>query len=336
MPLLEPRKTLLPIEYQELVDATDRQNAVHWTHHEFNINDSIVDFRTKLNDTEQHFITCVLRGFTQAELIIEEHWARIASWFPLPEVMFFASTAASMEVVHLRFYSLIDTSLGLEKEMEDFSQHKEVKDKLDVLINCKTDSLEDRAVSLAVFSAFAEGVSLFSNFMGLLSFNKRNLLKSIGKGLLYSIRDENLHSSTGIYLFKTLIKENNYLWTDELKKKIYDAARLTVQLEDSFIERAFEKGPVEGITLKELKNYIRHRANNKLIELGLKTNWKNIDKELLEKISWFGVYAGGIQSSDFFAGRELSYSKNIADFSKIWEKRDAERLMLVENKETNG
>lgn len=128
-----------------------------------------------------------------------------------------------------------------------------------------------------------------------------------------------LHSDAGCWLFQTFIKEYPEVMTDKLKEEIYDAARLTVELEDNFISKAFELGVPDGLTEKDLKNFIRFRTNTKLGDLGLKKVWKNLDKESLERMSWFDVISAGTSHSDFFSSRIDSYAKGVIDFSNIWE-----------------
>jgi ribonucleoside-diphosphate reductase beta chain len=106
---------------------------------------------------------------------------------------------------------------------------------------------------------------------------------------------------------------------DDLKKSIYQAARDTVDLEDAFINKAFELGPIEGLDPADLKAFIRHRANTKLQDLGLKMNYKNIDKEALSRMAWFDVMSAGVSHADFFAQRVTDYSKGTVDFTKIWD-----------------
>ncbi len=128
-----------------------------------------------------------------------------------------------------------------------------------------------------------------------------------------------LHSDAGCWLFRTLIKEFPEIWTDSLKKDIYEAARLTIELEDSFISKAFSFGEIQGITESQLKNFIRFRANTKLEDLGLKKNWKNIDKKEIDNMAWFDVLSAGVSHGDFFAIKVDSYSKGTVDFSTIWD-----------------
>jgi ribonucleoside-diphosphate reductase beta chain len=144
-------------------------------------------------------------------------------------------------------------------------------------------------------------------------------MKGLGQIIAFSIKDESLHSEAGCWLFRVLIKEFPDIWTDELKKLIYDAARTTIDLEDAFIDKAFSLGEIEGLSVKDLKQFIRYRCNTKLEDLGLKKNWKNIDKESLQRMEWFDIMSAGVNHADFFASRVSDYSKGNTDFTGVWE-----------------
>jgi hypothetical protein len=92
-----------------------------------------------------------------------------------------------------------------------------------------------------------------------------------------------------------------------------------VDMMDEFIDKAFELGDMEGLSKDDLKNYIRFRANTKLQDLGLKTNWKAVKKESIENMMWFDILSNGVEMQDFFAGRVSSYSKGTIDWSKMYE-----------------
>ena len=126
---------------------------------------------------------------------------------------------------------------------------------------------QEVAKSLAIFSAFAEGVSLYSSFAVLYSFQMRNLLKGVGQQMKWSVRDESLHSRMGCRLFNHMCEEYPEL-RKESKNSIYDAAKIIVDLEEKFIDKMFEMGDLENLTASDLKQFIRQRTNDKLRELG--------------------------------------------------------------------
>jgi ribonucleoside-diphosphate reductase beta chain len=327
MNLLSKRQTYKPFIYEKAYEYWMKQQNVHWLHSEIAMSSDLQDWKLDLSETEKDVVGGVLKGFVQTEIVVNDYWTRlVGKWFRHPEIVMMASCFGNMETIHTVAYAYLNDSLGLH-DYDAFLQEPTAKAKIDrlLLINDEDGKDEigesyrrDIARSLAIFSGFTEGVSLFSSFAILLNFSRFNKLKGIGQIISFSIRDESLHSEAGCWLFRQFINENQDLWTDDLKKEIYNAARITVALEDSFIDKVFEKGNVEGIDPKDLKQFIRHRANVKLGDLGLKTNWKNIDQEALSRMSWFDFLSSGVESQDFFAQRVSDYSKGNIDFDNIF------------------
>lgn len=320
MSLLVARPEFMPFEYPKAYDYWLKQQQAHWLHTEIPLSSDIDDFKSKLTDAERQLVGQILKGFASTEVFINEYWSRgPGKWFKKPEIQMMASTFASFESIHAQAYAYLNTELGLT-DFKAFLTDESTKAKIDRLINTPGKSGRDICRSLAIFSAFNENVSLFSSFAILLNFKRFNKLKGIGTIIEWSIRDEALHAEAGMWLFNTFISENPDIWDDDLKKDIYDAARLTIKLEDDFIDKAFECGPVEGISAYDLKQFMRHRCNTSLVDIGLKKNWKNLDVDAVKNItSWFDVLGSGNQFSDFFAVKSTNYSKSAVSFDKIWE-----------------
>jgi ribonucleoside-diphosphate reductase beta chain len=320
MTLLDPRAAYAPFEYDKAFNYWELQQQSHWLHTEISMASDINDWKINLTDAEKNVIGHILKGFTQSEVFIQEYWSQmVANWFKKPEIQMMSASFASMESIHAVAYAYLNQSLGLE-DFDAFLHEPTAKAKIDRLMGTKGKSKTDIARSLAIFSAFNEGVNLFSSFAVLLNFSRFNKLKGVGQIIAFSIKDESLHSEAGCWLFRTLIQEFPDIWKDDLKKEIYEAARLTIELEDNFINKAFSFGEIEGLTAEDLKSFIRHRANTKLEDLGLKKNWKNIDKEAIERMSWFDVLSAGASIQDFFAGRVDQYSRGTISFDNIWDK----------------
>ena len=165
------------------------------------------------------------------------------------------------------------------------------------------------AKSLAIFSAFTEGVNLFSSFAVLLSFKMRNKLKGVGQIVEWSIRDESMHSDAGCWLFRTLIEENPELKTPELEAAINEAALLSLKLELDFIDKVYELGDLEGCNKYDLQHFIKNRVNTKLADLGYKPIVSDVDMNAVGRMKWFDHLSAGKQHTDFFANRVTNYSK---------------------------
>lgn len=319
MGLVDGRLVYAPIIYEQAMNYWLKQQQAFWLHTEINMSSDLMDWETKLTQAEKNLVGQVLKGFTQVEVVVSDYWRRVSEWFPHPEISMMAAAFSNMESIHTRAYAYLNDTLGLT-DYSAFLQDPASKAKIDNLIDTKDKDLMARAKSLAVFSGFAEGVSLFSSFAILMNFSRFNKLKGVGQIVAFSVKDESLHAEAGSWLFRTLIKENPDLWVDDFKKDIYEAARIAVKLEDDFIDKAFELGPVEGLNPQDLKNFIRHRANTRLSDLGLKTNWKTLDKDSVERVSsWFTLMTAGVEHQDFFAAQPAAYSRGTVDFSKIFE-----------------
>ena len=213
---------------------------------------------------------------------------------------------AAMETVHVAAYSHLLDTIGMpESEYSAFMKYKEMKDKYDYMQGFNVNSKEDIAKTVAVFSAFTEGLQLFASFAILLNFPRHNKMKGMGQIVTWSVRDETLHCNSMIRIFKEFIKENPEIWTPKLKKELYEACRIIVEHEDAFIDLAFEMGPMEGLTAQEVKDYIRFIANRRLDQLGLEPIYK-VEKNPL---GWLDTMLNAVEHMNFFEGRATEYSK---------------------------
>lgn len=324
MSLTQKREVYKPFEYPKAFEFFEKQQQAHWLPTEVSMAGDINDWKTELNEVEKSVVGNVLKGFTQAEIHVEDYWSnKVAKWFKKPEIQMMANTFAGMEAIHMWGYSYLNDSLGLD-DYAAFMEDKSTMAKLDRLKVIKGSTIEDKARSLAIFSGFTEGVHLFSSFAILLNFSRFNKLKGVGQIVTWSIRDESLHSEAGCWLFRQFCSENPGV-KEQIESDIYEAARLTVKLEDDFIDmcfgdaeikdqelkKMFNVSPVEGLDKDDLKQYIRHRTNTKLQDLGYNSNWRNIDKEAIKRLEWFDALSAGVEFQDFFAQRVTTYSKGV-------------------------
>ena len=250
------------------------------------------------------------------ELSNAETQKEIVNEFPKPEIQAMARVFADFESIQAEAYARLNEELGLD-DFQAFLEDETSKAKIERLIETPGETLEERALSLAIFSAFTEGVNLFSSFAILMSFQLRNLMKGTGQIVEWSVRDESLHSKAGCWLFRTLLEEQPELNNNRLRDAVIEACQISVQLEFDFIDKAFEMGAVDGLNVDQLKNFIKARANEKIIELGYKAIYNDIDPNLLKQIEWFGHLTSGKTHQDFFAGRVTSYSKSTADWDDL-------------------
>jgi ribonucleoside-diphosphate reductase beta chain len=315
--ITEVRNFYKPFEYQQAFDFYKDQHRVHWLADEVPLASDLGDWKGKLTEPEKNLIGNILKSFAQTEVHVNDYWStKVSVWFPKPEIQAMARVFADFESIHAEAYARLNEELGLD-DFQAFLEDETSKAKIERLIETPGETLEERALSLAIFSAFTEGVNLFSSFAILMSFQLRNLMKGTGQIVEWSVRDESLHSKAGCWLFRTLLEEQSELNTEQLRKAVIEACQISVQLEFDFIDKAFEMGAVDGLNVDQLKNFIKARANEKMVELGYKAIYNDIDPNLLKQIEWFGHLTSGKTHQDFFAGRVTSYSKSTADWDDL-------------------
>ena len=314
MSLLKERVVYKPFEYPKAYDYWLKQQQAHWLHTEVPMAQDVTDWKSNMKDHEKNVVGQILKGFAQTETIVNDYWSTLVTkWFRKPEVIMMGTTLGSSETIHAEAYSLLNEQLGLDNFAE-FLEDETTAAKIEALMAVRdnddgTANWHERAKSLAIFSAFTEGVNLFSSFAVLLSFKLQNKLKGVGQIVEWSIRDESLHSEAGCWLFRTLIKENPDLNTPELEAAINEAALLSLQLELNFIEKVYELGDLEGCSKYNLTNFIKNRVNTKLADLGYQPILTDVDMSAVNEMKWFDVLSAGKQHTDFFANRVTNYSK---------------------------
>ena len=312
--ITKERVVYKPFEYPEAHDYWMKQQQAHWLHTEVPMMSDVTDWKQNLTDTEKNIIGSILKGFAQTETVVNDYWSGLVTkWFRKPEIIKMAVTFGAFETIHAEAYSLLNEELGLD-DFSEFLEDETTMAKIENLMNVRdnmdgTPDWTERAKSLAIFSAFTEGVNLFSSFAVLLSFKMRNKLKGVGQIVEWSIRDESMHSDAGCWLFRTLIKENPHLNTPELEAAINEAALLSLQLELDFIEKVYELGDLEGCSKYNLINFIKNRVNTKLGDLGYNPIILDVDMKAVNEMKWFDALSAGKQHTDFFANRVTNYSK---------------------------
>lgn len=305
MSLLEESKTYKPFVYPWAVDLVKKHEEIHWVEDEAELSEDVQEWRTKLNDEEKEFITHVLRLFTQSDVQVGANYHDfLIPKFKNNEIRNMLASFANREGVHQRAYALLNDTLGLpEEDFHKFLEYTEMADKIEFMQDNNVSTHQGLALALAQ-SVFNEGMSLFASFVMLLNFQRFGKMKGMGTIVEWSIRDESIHVQGNAKLFRTFCDEHPRIVTDELKSKIYQMSKDSVALEDKFIKLAFKGNAIEGITEKEVKQYIRHIADRRLLQLGMKTKFNVKDNP----IPWLDWVLNGASHDNFFEKRVTEYS----------------------------
>lgn len=316
------------IDYPEFNTIADEQMHSFWAHDEPNVEDDIADLRINMSEAEKHGIIEVLKLFTHYEMRAgDDYWSnRIMRTFKRPEIQRMATMFSCVEMnSHAPFYNKINEVLYLDNE-EFYSDWKGVEvlqERMKFIADVVKN--EDDLLSIGAFT-FIEGVVLYSSFSFIKHFQAqecgKDYIKNICRGVNLSVNDENAHAVGGALLFRTILKEREL--SDEDLEALYtymqDLGRIAYEHEVQIIDRIFEKGEIKGITKQNMKDFVKHRVNVCLSELGIPPIY---DKEELDGFieSWFYKNINSIQFSDFFTGSGSEYHIDWSEtsFGSVWE-----------------
>ena len=322
MGLFDKRIPYKPFEFPEYyTEGWLKQAQAMWLHTEIPMQGDVKDWKEKLSEKEKNLVGNILLGFAQTECAVSDYWTqKVTKWFPKHEIQQMAMMFGSQETIHAVAYSYLNETLGLEN-YEAFLQEPATMERFNNMVDYNGHNPRYIGCSLAVFSAFAEGVSLYSAFAVLYSFQLRNLLKGIGQQMKWSVRDESLHSKMGCKLFRDMCYEDHNLLED-CRGEIMKAATSMLQAEENYIDKMFEMGDIANLKKHDLKQFIRKRLNEKLFELGYVDlgSYFPYEESAAKNLDWFYHLTGGTTHTDFFAMRPTDYSKanESEDFQNIW------------------
>ena len=316
------RDSFKPFYYPWAYDAWLKHEQSHWLHTEVPMAEDVKDWKKKLTEEEKLFLTNIFRFFTQGDIDVAGGYVNnYLPYFPQPEIRMMLCGFAAREALHIAAYSHLIETLGMpESTYAEFFEYQEMREKHEYVleISSKNGTKESTATHIAVFSAFTEGMQLFSSFIMLLNFARHGKMKGMGQIVTWSIVDETQHAEGMIKLFRTYIEENREIWNDELKSKIYIIAEKMVELEDKFIDLAFQQNEMEGLTASDVKQYIRYIADRRLISLGMKGIFK-VKKNPLPLVE---EMINAPTHTNFFENRATDYAKGAltGKWDDVWGK----------------
>lgn len=316
--LTDERTYFKPFNYPWAYDAWLKHEQSHWLHTEVPMLEDTKDWKQKLTSNEKHFLTQIFRFFTQGDIDVAGGYIKTyLPFFPQPEIRMMLAGFAAREALHVAAYSHLIETLGMSEDTyNEFLNYQAMKEKHDYLTKFTKSDKKRIAQNIAAFSAFTEGMQLFSSFIMLLNFPRHGKMKGMGQIITWSIVDETQHAEAMIKLFRTYIEENRELWNDELKSEIYTIATKMVELEDQFIDLAFEVGQMENLTSEDVKKYIRYIADRRLISLGMKGIFKVKKNPLL----WVEEMINAPTHTNFFENRATDYAKGAltGSWDQVW------------------
>jgi len=308
-----PRVNILPYEYPQLLAYKDAIRHSYWIDTEFNFTEDIQDFKVTLSSQERDVIKKTMLAIAQIEVNVKTFWADMYKRMPITEVGDVGMTFAESEVRHKDAYARLLRILGLEKEFQNVIEVPAIKGRLKYLkkylngTRSKDDKMYTKSVLL--FSLFIEHVSLFSQFLIMMSFNKdKNVLKGISNVVEATSKEEEIHGNFGAEIINIIKKENPGWFDEEFEELIYSACKKAYIAECGILDWIFEKGELKFLSKETIQNFIKNRFNNSLEKIGMESIFE-VDSELLKCTEWFDIEILGTKEGDFFYKKSVDYNK---------------------------
>lgn len=307
------RLNLKPYEYPSLAEYKEAIQHSYWLHTEFNYTSDIHDFKVNVNEAERNAIKNSMLAIAQVEVAVKSFWGDLYHRMPKPEIGSVGYTFAESEVRHHDAYSHLLEILGLNNEFEKLKDIPELMQRVDYLtksnVLAKTGSNRDFTLSLLLFSLFIEHVSLFSQFLIIMSFNKyKNLFKGMSNAIEATSKEEQIHGLFGIELINVIREEHPEWFDDDMKNEIIKACKLAYSSEEIVIDWIYEKGDLDFMPKQIVKEFVKNRLNNSLVSVGYEAIFE-VDEKAVEDTDWFDDEVVATKHVDFFVKRSINYSK---------------------------
>lgn len=310
--ILAGRTVFKPFQYEKLYDLFVLHERIHWTPSEIvtEFAEDTKDFNYRMTENEKRFIIEISKFFTQADVDVLGGYVAFQQVFNnCPEAAMLLSSIAAREAVHADAYSTMNTAIGLPDTVyHEFMQYAEMREKHDYVSDFDLTTVNGIARALALYGLFTEGVQLFASFAMLMNFSRFGKMKGMTKVVTWSIRDEQVHIDACVELYKILMNEYpDLIDKNELEEEVIRTARTMVELEDAFIDRAFElaNNDLPDITKEQTSQFIRWLCNDRLARLGLPAQYPGATNPF----PWIVDVMYAKEHQNFFEGKSTEYTK---------------------------
>jgi len=311
--IFEPRVNILPYEYPQLLAYKDAIRHSYWIDTEYNFTTDIDDFRVKVTDEEREVIKRTMLAIAQIEVNVKTFWADMYKRMPITEIGDVGMTFAESEVRHKDAYARLLRILGLEEEFRTVIDIPAIGNRIKYLkkyldgSRSKDNKMYTKSVLL--FSLFIEHVSLFSQFLIMMSFNKeKNLFKGISNVVEATSKEEDIHGNFGVEIINIIKAENPEWFDQEFEDLINSACEKAYAAECGILDWIFENGELDFLPKETIKNFIKNRFNNSLRKIGMHPLF-NVYQDLLDQIHCFEVEITATKEGDFFYKKQIDYNK---------------------------
>jgi ribonucleoside-diphosphate reductase beta chain len=314
--IFQKRVSLKPHEYPELAEYANSIRHSYWLHTEFNYTSDINDFLARISPFEKQVISRAMLAIAQIEVNVKTFWGDIYKKMPKPEIGAVGYTFAESEVRHADAYSHLIELLNLNHEFAALTEVPVIKERIKYLTSvtesAKTEDLSEYAKSVLLFSLFIENVSLFSQFLIIMSFNKhKNTFKGISNAVEATSKEEQVHALFGIEIINIIQKEHPEWFTDEYRAQVLQLCREAYDAEAKVVDWIYEGDDLPFLPKEVVLEFIKVRFNKSLQAVKMPLAF-DIDETLASESDWFDIEVLTTKHTDFFHKRSVNYNKKSA------------------------
>lgn len=316
--IFKKRINLKPYEYPQLLEFIDAIRFSYWIHTEFNYTSDIQDIKTQMTEGEASIIKNAMLAIAQIEVAVKTFWGNIYSKMPKPEIQSVGATFSESEVRHADAYSNLIELLGLNDEFEKLIEIPVIKERISYLDKTNKEIVENKEYfhKIILFTMFIENVSLFSQFLIMMSFNRhKNMLKGISNAVEATSKEEDIHARFGFEIVN-IIKQEHPEWFDkETISLIIERSKEAYLSESAIVDWIYGEEDLNFLPKYDVKEFIKDRINQSLVAIGIEKLFKT-DNDSLNKTKWFVEETLSTKNTDFFMKRSTAYSKKNKSFTE--------------------
>jgi ribonucleoside-diphosphate reductase beta chain len=316
--IFRKRTNLKPYEYPQLIEYLDAIRHSYWVHSEFNYSSDVQDMKVRMKPEEAEIVKKAMLAIAQIEVQVKTFWAKIGDKMPKPEVQAVGITFGESEVRHADAYSNLLEIMGLNEEFKTLVDVPAIKKRIEYLeqsIQTPVDN-KDYFYKVILFSMFVENVSLFSQFLIMMAFNKhKNLLKGISNAVEATSKEEDVHARFGFELVNIIKQENPSWWDKETIANVNRLCKDAYKAESAIVDWIYGEYDLDFLPKETVKEFLKHRFNQSLKSIGLKSLYE-VDEKAIKDTEWFVEEILSTKNIDFFVKRSTAYSKKTKSFSE--------------------
>ena len=308
--------SLLPVQDPELYKLYETAVRTFWTHDEVDLVNDIVQWKENLTDEERTFLSHVLGFFVQADQLVNINLGDrfLQDIETIPDryrkyCRLFYNAQLMIEDIHTLSYETMLNEFISDPKLNDHFKRSIanipcITKKAEWAAQYIDDKESGFSIRLIAF-AILEGIFFSGSFCSIFWMEQKNLMRGLSQFNKFISRDENLHYTFALTLFRKL-RDDPSIEFDINNDTIIEMINRAVDIETEFINQSIPCAMI-GMNADLMSQYIKYVADQLLKDIQLEPIFK-VDNPFS-----FMVSLGVPDKANFFEIRSTTYSKPTDD-----------------------